>query len=109
MGKQLLDIDGLIRYTDNIKAEFMSGIMFEISITADQWNDNLCVVFDEKFLSSNKYAYLVVPVEDSRKVYLESDVRALDVEIDGYMPFKCSDIPTETLRVNVLRLKLGGV
>lgn len=108
MSNEYLDIEGLDHYTKLLNSLFMSGTMIELEIPQNQWDNNICVIENEEIKSSKIYAYFVVCSEGSRKQYVESNVRALDVDVDGYITFKANRSPAEDLYVNILKMRLRG-
>ena len=85
-----------------------SGIAFDIKLLADGWADGAQTVSDARFLSAERYNYIVGPASESYLDYVECVVRAEDVTTDGGMTFHCDADPDGELTVHILRLEVPG-
>lgn len=85
-----------------------SGIAFDIKLLADGWADGTQTVSDARFLSAERYNYIVGPASESYLDYVECVVRAEDVTTDGSITFHSDDDPDVELTVHILRLEVPG-
>lgn len=85
-----------------------SGIAFDIKLLADGWADGAQTVSDARFLSAERYNYIVGPASESYLDYVECVVRAEDVTVDGSITFHSDDDPDAELTVHILRLEVPG-
>lgn len=103
MDKQFLDYLGLSKFSKKLGRTYSSVEKYTISIPIP-WDDKQKTVADEFFLSSDRYAYVVSPSENSRIDYNNCGVNPMDITIDGQIKFECDEPPRVPLTVDILRI-----
>lgn len=97
--------DSLKLFVNQIDTRYTKLIVFDIT-TPSVWNGTTVELSDERFLSSNKYIYLVFPSEASRDEYIDCNVRPKDITIDGQMLLVADKAPTNQLTITILRFEV---
>lgn len=72
-------------------------------LPAANWNNNQQTISNALFIATG-YVYIVSPVAASHIAYGEALVYAEDVSTNGSMVFRCANVPTADLTVNITRM-----
>ena len=74
----------------------------QVILTVSGWSNGTQSVADNIFSTSEQLSYIVSPDPDSYTAYAESGIRAVDVTEDHKMTFTADEVPSKTLKVNIL-------
>lgn len=81
------------------------SLKLELTLSASGWSNNQQTLTNSNLIVSG-YTYIVGPAYASKKNYDKAKVEAKDVTKNGKMTFVCSKVPTASLTVQVLRVKV---
>lgn len=107
---QVVFVDG-----QNLQGKFDSGVFgdlhgvaFTITLKSNGWSGGYQTVSDSRFLSDDKYNYIVEPSspKENMAAYYSSNVHAESIPANGSMRFWCDDVPTSNLTASILRLEV---
>ena len=85
--------------------ELNKSIRFEVTLVASGWSNKLQTVTNENLIPTG-YAYIVGPIYDSKTSFDRAKIEAKDVTVSGQMTFVCAKVPTSSLTVQILRVKV---
>lgn len=105
MDDNVMTYESLKLFADEIDTRYTKLIVFDIT-TPSIWNGTTVELSDERFLSANKYIYLVFPSESSRDEYIDCDVHPKDITIDGQMLLVADKAPSSQLTITILRFEV---
>lgn len=77
----------------------------ELTLLASGWLNNQQTLSNSDLVATG-YKYIVGPAYESKKNYDKAKIEAKDVTENGKMTFVCSKVPTASLTVQVLRVKV---
>ncbi len=82
---------------------------FSVVLVSNGWTDNRQTVSDSRFLSAERFAYLVsYPGSENYEIMRNNNVKAVEkVTTDGQMIFQCDTVPTTDVYVGILRFEAG--
>lgn len=81
------------------------SLKLELTLSASGWSNNQQTLTNSNLIASG-YTYIVGPAYASKKNYDKAKVEAKDVTENGKITFVCSKVPTASLTVQVLRVKV---
>lgn len=76
--------------------------VFELTILASDWNNNLQTITNTNIKSSDSFMYMISPKSDCEIAYGDAFVRANDIDTDSEIVFTCQKTPTVDLTVRVV-------
>lgn len=85
--------------------ELNKSIRIELTLVASNWSNKLQTVTNSNLIPTG-YAYIVGPIYDSKTAFDRAKIEAKDVTVSGKMTFTCAKVPTASLTVQVLRVKV---
>lgn len=88
---------------DTSKANATDFKAFTVTLASASWNNGAQTVSNSNFVASG-YAYIVSPASASFAAYGEAQIYADNVTTDGSMTFHCTDAPSSSLTVNIVRV-----
>lgn len=103
---KFLDENGLNLFKQHMDQQYSSGLLFQITILKNVWENNQATVLDARVLASQEYVYFTSVTKENRNEYLFSGVHPEDVTTQGEMSFASTSIPANDLLIDVLRLKV---
>ena len=81
------------------------SLKLELTLSASGWSNNQQTLINSNLIASG-YTYIVGPAYASKKNYDKAKIEAKDVTENGKITFVCSKVPTASLTVQVLRVKV---
>ena len=85
--------------------ELNKSIRIELTLVASNWSNKIQTVTNSNLIPTG-YAYIVGPIYDSKTAFDRAKIEAKDVTVSGKMTFTCAKVPTTSLTVQVLRVKV---
>lgn len=101
--KEELSTDAAANLQNQINTN--KSLKLELTLSASGWSNNQQTLTNSNLIASG-YTYIVGPAYASKKNYDKAKVEAKDVTINGKITFVCSKVPTASLTVQVLRVKV---
>lgn len=81
------------------------SLKLELTLSASGWSNNQQTLINSNLIASG-YTYIVGPAYASKKNYDKAKIEAKDVTENGKITFVCAKVPTASLTVQVLRVKV---
>lgn len=104
----------LYRYKDASDNTYVTGTAaiglnygsytFTLTLQASLWSNNTLTVSNYLLTTSDKYSFIITPRGSSFTEYVNCGIYADDITTSGNIVFHCSEVPTNDLVVNVIRV-----
>lgn len=101
--KETLTTDVAANLQDQINTN--KSLKLELTLSASGWSNNQQTLINSNLIASG-YTYIVGPAYASKKNYDKAKIEAKDVTENGKITFVCAKVPTASLTVQVLRVKV---
>ena len=101
--KEELSTDVAVKLQNQIDTN--KSLKLELTLSSSNWSNNEQTLTNSNLIASG-YTYVIGPAYASKKNYDKAKIEAKDVTENGKITFVCSKIPTASLTVQVLRVKV---
>ena len=101
--KEELSTDVAVKLQNQINTN--KSLKLELTLSASGWSNNQQTLTNSNLIASG-YTYVIGPAYASKKNYDKAKIEAKDVTENGKITFVCSKVPTASLTVQVLRVKV---
>nr|DAF72197.1 MAG TPA: hypothetical protein [Bacteriophage sp.] len=98
------DSDNSVKAAGGIAA-YSTPKAIDVTLSTSGWSNKQQTVVNSAFLASG-YKYIVSPAYASFSAYNSAKVKAMDVTANTKMVFTCETVPTSSLTVQILRVRV---